>query len=193
MKTPKISIVIPFHWMKGWPSFMSRCLESIETQSFKDYEIILTYHGKMAENSNRAMGCANGEIVKVLYLDDMLAHPNALQEIADEFDKGAKWLITGCDTNNDPMVTADLVSGNNKLGSPSCLSFRRDCAMEFDEGMSWLLDCDLYERMIEAHGYPEILPGAHVLMGIGDHQVTNTMSDEEKEKEFTYITSKYEN
>src|SRR3990167_8083106 len=94
-KKPKISVVVPFHFgMKNWQLFLTRCLESIEEQTFKDYEVILTKSGKMAENTNRAIQGAKGEIIKILYVDDYLAHPESLKNIAENFKGG--WLVTGC-------------------------------------------------------------------------------------------------
>jgi UDP-glucose 6-dehydrogenase len=92
----KISIVIPFHWMENWPQMMERCLKSIEAQSFKDYEVVLIKHSTMPVTSNRVIESAKGELVKVLYMDDYLAHGNALQEIVDNFSEKTQWLVTGC-------------------------------------------------------------------------------------------------
>src|SRR3990167_5354999 len=111
--TPKISIVIPFHWMSNWQFFLTRCLESIEKQTFKDYEVILTKAGSMPVNTNRAVGCARGELVKVLYMDDMFFSENSLREIVDNFKEEDVWMITGCNTNPHPHWTEDIATGNN--------------------------------------------------------------------------------
>ena len=187
---PKISIVIPFHWMKNWQGFMNQCLASIEKQTFTDYEIILTKSGLMAENTNKAIKCAKGELIKILYLDDQLAHDHALNDIVEAME-GKQWLITGCDTNEYPFYTDDIHTGNNKLGSPSCLTIRNDNPQLFDENLSWLLDCCYYKRMYDLYGEPKILDGVHVVMGVGDHQVTNLLPEEVKESEYIYMNKKY--
>lgn len=188
---PKISIVIPFHWMKNWQFFLTRCLESIESQEFKDYEIILMKVGSMPITSNKVIESAMGELVKVLYMDDLLAHPSALGDIVGAME-GQNWLITGADTNPNPYWTDNIETGNNHLGSPSALTMRRESAMLFDEELSWLLDCDLYKRMYARYGPPKILSGVNVLIGVGDHQMTNILTDEDKLKEHNYLNKKYE-
>lgn len=191
---PKVSIVIPFHWMKNWQFFLTRCLQSIEEQTFKDYEVILSKVGSMPVTSNRVIQEAKGELIKVLYMDDMFSSEYALEDIVTHFDDSDEWMITGCDTNLHPYWTDDIVTGNNHLGSPSCLTFRNhfEDNLLFDERMSWLLDCDLYYRMYEKYGLPKILETKNILMGVGDHQMTNILTDEEKLSEFNLIKEKYE-
>lgn len=189
---PKVSIVVPFHWMQNWQFFLTRCLESIEKQSFKNYEVILTKAGSMPVNTNRAMNSAKGEWIKVLYMDDYFAHENSLQDIVNTFNPLTLWIITGADTNPTPYMTLDIKRGNNKLGSPSALTIRSDLILEgFDERMSWLLDCDYYWRLYESFGPPKILVGTNVIIGQGPHQMTHILTDEEKRKEHDLIKQKY--
>lgn len=177
---PKVSIVVPFHWMKDWQFFMERCLKSIEEQSFTDYEIVMMKVGKMAETTNAVIKKATGDLIKILYLDDYFAHKHALQDIVDAFTDSTQWLITGCDTNEFPYYTKDIRSGNNKLGSPSCLTIRNKNPLLFDERLSWLLDCELYQRLYEKYGLPTVLNGVNVNIGIHPGQMTNILTDEEK-------------
>ena len=189
---PKISLVLPIHDMKNGAFFLWRTINSIMEQTFKDYEIIITKEGKMAENTNAGIKKAKGELIKILYLDDWFAHPNALKDIVENFDDRINWLITGCDTNPHPEWTDDIETGNNKLGSPSCLTIRNWNNMPlFDERMSWLLDCDLYKRLHNSSGKPKILDGVNVNMGIGDHQMTHILTDEEKLTEHNLMQEKY--
>lgn len=191
---PKLSIVIPIHDMKGGAEFLWRSINMLAEQSFQDFEIIITKEGKMAENTNAGIRRAKGELIKILYLDDMLAHEDALQEIVDAFemDSTNAWMITGCDTNPSPYWTDDIETGNNKLGSPSVLTIRNGLGMYFDEKLSWLLDCDLYKRLYTRYGAPQILEGVHVVIGQGDHQMTHILTDEEKFAEHYYLKQKYE-
>lgn len=194
---PKLSIVLPIHDMKGGAEFLWDSINALTEQTFQDFEIIITKAGLMAKNTNEGIKKARGEYIKVLYLDDRLAHKNALQEIVDalDADEEAMWLITAVDNNPHPYLTDDIEKGNNKLGSPSALTIvnQKSENLYFDENMSFLLDCDYYKRMREKFGDPIILdeqPG--VIMGIGDHQVTNLLTDDEKFEEFKYMNSKYE-
>ena len=196
---PKISIVIPIHWMENWDFFLQRCLKSIEEQSFTDYEIIITMAGSMPTNSNRAIESAKGELIKILYMDDFLAHSNALQEIVGNFNEGDNWLVTGClhqeqggvpKNPHYPSYNENISQGNNTIGSPSILTIRNKGHLLFDENLSWLLDCELYSRYYKKYGEPKILNDLNVILGIGTHQMTNILSNEDKQKEFTYLNGK---
>lgn len=200
MKKPTISICIPFHWMDNWPVFLSRCLMSIEAQTFKDYEIILMKVDSMPVTSNRIISAAKGELVKLLYMDDMFATANSLQEIVDNFKEDDYWLVTGClhqkgqeepSNYHSPSYNEKIYTGVNTIGSPSVLTFRRNGSIDFDEKLSWLLDCDLYKRYFDLYGPPRILDTPNVIIGIGDHQTSNIMSGEQKKKEQNYLMKKY--
>jgi hypothetical protein len=178
--------------MRGGAEFLWRSIDMLTRQSFKDFEIIITQEGKMAENTNAGIKRARGQLIKILYLDDMLAHENALQDIVDNFEFQDDWMITGCNTNPHPYWTDDIRAGNNRLGSPSCLTLRNRDPILFDERMSWLLDCDLYHRLYEKYGEPKILDSVNVIIGVGEHQMTHILTDEEKLLEHKLIQEKYE-
>lgn len=186
---PTISVVIPIHDMKNGDKFLWRLINSLMEQTFKDFELVITKEGKMAENTNAGIKQARGELIKILYLDDYLAHPDALQEIVDNFQ--GRWLITGSDDNPNPMWTDDIETGNNKLGSPSALTILNNYPISFDVSMSWLLDCDYYRRMYDKYGEPVILNGVHVNLGKGEHQMTHILTDSEKKGERQYMKKKY--
>lgn len=189
---PKLSIIIPIHDMKNGKEFLWKSINILTEQTFKDFELIITKAGRMAENTNEGIKRARGEIIKILYLDDVLANKDSLQTIVEAFNEGVEWLVTGADNNQTPYYTHDIKTGNNRLGSPSCLAFRNHFKdnLLFDENMSWLLDCDLYKRMYTKYGEPKILTGTHVIIGVGDHQMTHILTDEDKQKEHDYILTK---
>lgn len=203
MSDPKISICVPAHeGMKDHDFFRDRLEKSVDSQSFKDYELIITYDGLMAENTNSAMRKANGEIIKILYLDDYLKDRGTLQHIADAFDENPAqaWLASGCVHNNGtednlsphfPSWNPGMKRGINTIGSPSVVSLRNGLDMYFDETLSWVLDCDFYHRLHEKYGVPILLDYLDIGIGIGEHQTTHTMSDEAKEKEHDYLSRKY--
>ncbi len=191
MKPPKLSIVLPIHNMRGGAEFLWRNINSLMDQTFQDFEIVITREGTMPENTNAGIKRAKGELIKILYLDDYLAHPNALQDMVDAIGD-REWLICGVDNNPNPYVTEDIEVGNNKLGSPTALMIRNDKPLLFDEKMTWLLDCDYYRRMMDIHGPPVILPGVHEILGIGDHQVSAILTDDEKKAEEDYMRMKYD-
>lgn len=192
MNKSKISICIPIHDIPETAIFLARLLVSIDKQTFKDYEIIITKEGKMAENTNAAIKKAKGEIVKIMFMDDWFAHPNSLEEIVKCFDdKKTYWSICGADTNPTPTWNDEIVKGKNTLGSPSALAFRNKKPLLFDKEMSWLLDCDLYHRLDEKYGKPTILEGTVINIGTGPHQMTNKLTNEEKLAEHKLIMDKY--
>lgn len=190
---PKVSIVVPYHDMENAEFFLKRNIDSIMSQTYTNYEIVLTKEGKMAENTNAGIRKARGELIKILYLDDYFAHENALQDIVDNFT--GYWMITATNNNHNPYYTEDIETGNNRLGSPSALTMRNENRIFFDEQMTWLLDCDYYKRMYQLWGLPDILKvigrKENVVIGEGPHQMTHILTEEQKDSEFTYMQQKY--
>ena len=195
---PKVSCVIPFHWMENWSFFLTRCLKSIEEQSFTDYEIVVMKVGSMPVTSNAVIKACKGEIIKVLYMDDYLAHQNSLKNIVNAFTGG--WLVTGCehDTGDGfrrnqhfPEWNDEVPKGTNTIGSPSVLAFANEEPLLFDERLSWLLDCELYGRLYKRYGMPTILNDINVVIGLHSGQMTQKLTREEKEAEGVYLLQKY--
>jgi glycosyltransferase involved in cell wall biosynthesis len=214
----KLSIAIPIHPMKNAEEFLTKTFQALSEQTFKDFDVVITDNSTddklknialdkweldvsysknprtgMAPNTNEAIQSCEGDYIKILYLDDILAHPDALKNMMDAI--GSKhWLICGTDNNPYPYYTDDIETGNNKLGSPSALLMKNEKMNTplFDERMTWLLDCDYYKRMHNLWGEPAILDGEHVRMGIGDHQMTHLLTEEEKLAEHNYMNKKYE-
>ncbi len=189
---PKVSIVVPIHDMKNGEFFLWRLVNSLTSQTFKDWELIITKDGKMAENTNAGIKRARGEYIKILYLDDYFGYPECLEHIMRALENGASWVMCGTDDNYVPEWTSDIETGNNKLGSPSALALKNDDPILFDERMSWLLDCDYYKRMYERYGEPVILNGPMIGIGRGDHQMTHILTHEQKLAEHVLIKQKYE-
>lgn len=193
---PKISICIPIYPMKNKNFFLKRCLESIHRQTFKDYEIVITEQGKMAENTNASIKEATGEYIKIMYMDDFFAHDDALKVIVDNLD--CDWLATGC-THTDGRVRFNdhyavwnkSIHNSNTIGSPSVITFKNDDPILFDENLTWVLDCDFYKRMYDRYGMPKIIDDINVVIGVGEHQATSFLSDELKNNEQKEMYEKY--
>lgn len=218
---PKLSIAIPTHSMLESSYFFKRCLDSLWNQSFQDFEIIVTDNSEdnlirdicdfygyvdyfwnerkgMAQNTNEAIKRSKGELIKILYMDDYMAHDKALEKIVHKFD--GNWLVSSCKhtingldffNTHEPHYSENIYIGNNTIGSPSVLTIKNDEPLLFDEEMTWLLDCDYYYRMYQKYGVPVILKDVNVILGIHDGQMTNTMGEGRKLKEYEYINKKY--
>jgi glycosyltransferase involved in cell wall biosynthesis len=215
-----ISIALPIHNMKNAKYFLTRCLDSLLEQTYEDFEVVITDNSPtnklqsvcnkygmriryslnprkgMAQNTNEAIKLSKGEIIKVIYMDDYLAHKNALKEIVEAF-KG-EWLVSGCTHDNgdgvkrrDHYPTFDVDDEDNNVGSPSVLTIRKGCGIFFDEKMTWLLDLDLYKRLGKKYGEPVYLDTINVVIGTGEHQVTHILTKKEKQDEVNYMNKKY--
>lgn len=194
-----ISLCIPYHDTPNTALYLSRLLLSIGEQTYKDYEIVLTKEGPFAKNHNAAILKSKGDIVQMLQMDDYLAHPDALQNIVDGFNSGKEWQITACLHNINgelgyphlPEWTEDIYTGNNRLGSVSTLSFRRDKALLFEEPLTWVVDCDLYYRLYKEYGLPNILESQNVVITERPDRLSNTLSQELKADEVKYLIKKH--
>ena len=192
----KLSVCIPIHDMYNWEYFLKRLESSLERQTFQNFETVITKEGKMAENTNAAIKLADGEIIKILYLDDFLWSDRALQNIVDNFTGG--WLAQACVHTEDgnafynphvPSWNPDVPNGKNTIGSPSVVAFLNDDPLLFDEHLSWLLDCELYGRLYKRYGEPAIVPSLDIAIGIHKGQTSNTMPDSKKQWEHAYLAS----
>jgi len=195
-----ISIVVPTHDMKNYDFLLGRCLSSIREQTYQDYEIVLTDKGKMAENTNRGIKQAEGEIIKIMAMDDYFLDKHSLKKIVDAFT--GDWLISSCVHNNGtgqlsnhhiPYYDGKFKEGYNGFGGMSTVTFRKDCKMYFDEELSWLIDCDFYERMYEKFGLPVLMQEPTIVVGLHEGQMSNILTKEYKDSEQVYLNKKYAN
>ena len=195
----KLSITIPTHNMDDADFFLARLIKSLQIQTFRDFEIVITKDGQMAENTNAAIKKSKGEIIKLMYMDDYLAHSESLKMIVDNFKGG--WLATGCahDNGDGKLFNPHLPSyegipnNMNTVGSPSVVAIENNNPLLVDENMSWLLDVDYYKRLYERYREPTLLNDLNVIIGIGSHQMTHILTDEEKLMEQNYLNYKYGN
>ncbi len=219
----KLSVAIPTSKMPNGDVLFFRCVESLWNQSFQDFEIVVTDNSEddtilnickffktgityyrnpikgMAQNTNEAIRRCKGELIKILYMDDYMAHNRALQKIVNNFE--GEWLVTACthirSGNNYtehihyPDYSLDIHTGNNTIGSPSVLTIRNKNLILFDPNLGWLLDCDYYRRMYDLHGEPTVLRDINVIIGVHEGQETNILGDQRKLAEYEYLQKKY--
>lgn len=200
MQSPKISVCIPYHQTPDTAKFLARALDSIAKQDYKNYEIILSKEGPFAINHNAAILKATGDIVQMLQMDDFFTG-GALTRIAEAYYKDeVTWAISpslhisGENIGNlhNPEWTDDIHTGNNRLGSVSTLSMRRDKALLFEHPLTWLVDCDLYLRLFLRYGKPTIMDAPNLIIDTRHTRLSSTLSDELKADEVNYLKKKYE-
>jgi hypothetical protein len=61
----------------------------------------------------------------------------------------------------------------------------------FDPEYKWLMDCDYYQRLYNLYGEPHYLKKTNVVIRNWEGQLTQKMSNEEKDRENVKILSKY--
>lgn len=217
---PKISVCIPTYDYSEGIKHLQRSFDMLKKQSFKDFEIVITDDSigdsvkdfckqvdlpiryiknlnipGIGGNTNTAILYANGELIKLLYQDDHLAHEDSLKIIVDNFTEDVNWLVTGCThTNGNPHQATyndQIHRGINTIGSPSVLTIRNKDPFLFDTKLTWVLDCDYYKRMYMQFGMPKILNDINVVIGIGEHQTTSTLSKDRKNAEIKFLIEKY--
>lgn len=195
----KVSIIIPFHFSPNWDQLLSRCLKSIEAQTFKDYEIILLKRDRAAKTQNDLMQMAQGELIKILHADDYFTDKDSLQRIVRDFGSLDYWQASGCLHDDGTTIfhshyarySQDIHKGNNTIGSPSVLTLRNDLGVTFDEDSDWLYDCTLYKKLYNQYGPPKILDELSVVIGLHNAQLTHSISQQQKDAEVVTMTKRY--
>lgn len=123
----RFSICIPTWEQHGHgKNFLTQLLNTIDQQTFKDYEIIISDHslndeieksligrdkikyvkyqenyGNGVSNINNALKYAKGEIIKIMFQDDFFFSKNSLEKIDIAFKHGCNWLVSACNHSND--------------------------------------------------------------------------------------------
>ena len=148
------------------------------------------------QNVNFAVNCASEPLVKVLFQDDFLLGGDYLAKISHYLSHGsASWLVTRSldlrESNMSfiqdvtPRYTERLRNGINTIGSPSCVAFRRETYVPFDQDMVYMFDCEWYLRMAHTFGRPTLTKDSAVVIGIHGDQATHwakKLLSEEKQR-----------
>ena len=120
----RLSIAIPTFEYKGkGAEFLDFLFRTIENQTFKDFEVVVSDHSKDEKlvdvidsykskfdikyiknknslgngpaNTNNAIRNCSGEIIKLMFQDDFFYDSQALKKIYDSFDDKHDWLVCG--------------------------------------------------------------------------------------------------
>jgi len=158
--------------------------------------------GNSSANLNEAIKLAKGDIIKAIFQDDFLYHDQSIEDIVKEYqkDSSVKWLVTSCcHTENgstyynymDPEYTENILEGNNRISSPSVLSFiNSEDKLLFDPDFIWLMDCDYYYRMYQKYGDPFYLKSTNVVNRHWGGQLTKILPKDIMDKEHSLILEK---
>lgn len=121
----RFSIVIPTWEQHGKGTFfLTQLLNSIKSQTFSNYEVIISDHsknndlekiiktfhslniqyiknekkrGNSPHNLNVALSYSKGELIKTMFQDDFFINKKSLEKIHEAFKKqNCKWLVNGC-------------------------------------------------------------------------------------------------
>lgn len=158
-----------------------------------------------ANNVNVATANASGEIIKLLYVDDFFVDQNALLKIYNAFQQNdGKWLINGfthCNMDKTEFFNTKIpwygnkyVNGDNTTGNPSTYAVRRECLLQMDENLKWIVDGEYFYQSYYYHGDPIIIND--ILNCSREHSDSAFMKDEFREldaKERAYCEEKYKN
>lgn len=126
----KISIAIPTFEFNGCGNeFLDDLLRTIEIQTFKDFEVVISDHsinddllvtidefvdkfkivyvknnkqrGNGPANTNNAIKNCSGDIIKVMFQDDFFYDDESLEKIYNAFNQDIAWLVCGSNHTKD--------------------------------------------------------------------------------------------
>lgn len=229
----KVSICIPAY---NNAEKITRLLESIQMQEYKDYEVIVTddsegdgvarvvkgyefaayYHNAERRgptaNCNEAVMKSTGSFIKVMHHDDWFTTSHSLFRLVEALEREPDAALAFCATvqvnggrqYERCISDQDLhryerdyrtVFIRNQIGAPSAVIYRRPDGAEalFDEKLMWLVDSELYLRLLERGGKLVSVPEHLVSIGMDADQVTNTcMEDRQLQaREYEYVFLKH--
>ena len=156
--------------------------------------------GNGPANTNNAILNADGDIIKIIFQDDYLFDERALELTSKEFENDeCMWLVCGCNHTHDDGITHSnpmtpywndaIKRGVNTISSPSVLSFRNNNPCLFDENLTMLMDCDMYQQLFVRYGLPTILSDCFVTNRIHKHQIS-TLYIQDIWEEISHVNNK---
>lgn len=125
MTSPTVSICIPSFELGGrGVNMLTKLFESVEMQTYKDYEVVVSDHtigseisilcddwkhkisieyikndrsrGSCEANLNNAIEHAKGKLIKPLLQDDFFLEPTALDQLVNALQTDTDWVAAGC-------------------------------------------------------------------------------------------------
>ncbi len=137
-------------------------------QILENYDFNILYYKNIknlgaTKNTNIAINYANGELIKIMHDDDYFLNNESLQKFVELIgsglfaysgsivvDKNGKHLFTVNTPKRDKLrlqFSKYYLFCKNYIGGPSSVIFRKGFLL--DEELTWLIDIDLYIRLLE--------------------------------------------
>jgi glycosyltransferase involved in cell wall biosynthesis len=217
----KTSICIPTYEMNGvGDKYLKVLLNTINNQSEKDYEIIISDHsksdiifnvcknsnikyyrnlekiGNSSNNMNNAILHAKGEYIKIMHQDDFFYNEHALEKIKMDWGffnfNHTDQMGTSFYRNMTPSYADEIITAKNTIGAPSVMFFKNDNNF-FDDNLIWMNDCEIAYTLFHKYGEPvSISDNTYVSIRMWPNSVTNTLATTElRKKEIDYCLNKY--
>ena len=163
------------------PSYLKRIMRKYP--DLPNVKFYLNKSNSTSENLNFLANRVNYDITKVIFQDDYFISECALGEIEKKFQtEGGIWLAAGSKNFDDktklfvrdvvPKYSTRLKRGINTIGSPSSISYRSEAFIQFNENLTWMLDCDWYLRMKHKFGRPMVIKKFHTANRLHPGQAT---------------------
>lgn len=150
-----------------------------------------------SNNTNNAIAHACGDLIKVMYSDDMLLEPNALYEFWKALQK-KPWAVCWSKSMNKagkishlrkPCWNDNIIKGKNTIGMPSVTAFRKN-EFTFDPNITTLLDCEYYWLLKNKYGEPEYITKPLVAQRYWNGSMSSIVGDN-RINDFQYLKTKH--
>lgn len=217
----KVCIAVPTHNYNDKSSFyLKRLFETVLLQNFKDYSVCVSDQStnkdvlnvckeyseqidikyiknsskkNSTQNINNSLFNSEGEIVKIMFMDDYFYTPDALNIIVREMENNNSiWSL--CSTHHFKEDLNEftsklyptwggekLLDGQNTIGAPTVMSYRKENEMLFDEKLRLLVDVELYYRMMLEYGLPLFIYSTLVVTSLSDSSTSGRMESDKEQ------------
>ena len=161
--------------------------------------------GLQVENMNNAISNCTGDYIKLMNHDDYMESEDTIECGVKKIINGSKWVLYSCkhfnhNTGNmsffhTPRIEENgrhFLNGLNYAGCSSVGLIPKQILM--DTNVKYMADCELWYRLFTTLGYPSIVDGFKIVIGIGDHTLTHQFANKQSEmlqNDINYCSLKY--
>lgn len=161
-------------------------------------------------NWNKSLQMATGKYIKIMFADDWFSYPDSLEKFVATIEKNTAvdFVFSGTwqmgekeqysrkiSEENFCFIQKDIrnLYIGNYIGAPSATIFRNKQIM-FDDNLKWLVDLELYMRILKNGGTCIAISEPLVSIGINEKQLTNGCVNNYKlqVREYSYILKKHQ-